>query len=82
LGSLAITTRTYRLTQQGQITDRYSKAVEQLGDDKLDVRLGGIYALERIAIDSRRDHPTIVAVLRGPRMTSLSDSCCGGRPGR
>jgi hypothetical protein len=63
LGSLAIATRTYRLTQQGQITDRYTKAIEQLGSDKLDVRLGGIYALERIATDSKRDHPTVVEVL-------------------
>jgi Pentapeptide repeats (8 copies) len=63
LGSLAIANRTYRLTQQGQITDRYTKAIEQLGDDKLDVRLGGIYALERIATDSERDHPTVVEVL-------------------
>jgi Pentapeptide repeats (8 copies) len=53
---------TYRLSQQGQITDRYTKAVEQLGSDKLDVRLGGIYALERIAVDSKRDHPTVVEV--------------------
>jgi hypothetical protein len=63
LASLAIATRTYRLTQQGQITDRYTKAIEQLGSDKLDVRLGGIYALERIAVDSKRDHPTVVEVL-------------------
>jgi hypothetical protein len=63
LGSLAIATRTYWLTQQGQITDRYTKAIEQLGSDKLDVRLGGIYALERIAVDSQRDHPTVVEVL-------------------
>jgi hypothetical protein len=63
LGSLAIATRTYRLTLQGQITDRYTKAIEQLGSDKLDVRLGGIYALERIAKDSERDHPTVVEVL-------------------
>jgi hypothetical protein len=63
LGSLAMTTRTYRLTQQGQLTDRYTKAIEQLGSDKLDVRLGGIYALERIAVDSPRDHPTVVEVL-------------------
>jgi hypothetical protein len=63
LGSLAMATRTYRLTQQGQITDRYTKAIEQLGGDKLDVRLGGIYALERIAKDSERDHPTVVEVL-------------------
>ena len=63
LGSLAIASRTYRLTRQGQLTDRYTQAIEQLGSDKLDVRLGGIYALERIAIDSERDHPTIVEVL-------------------
>ncbi len=63
LGSLAVTARTYRLTQQGQIADRYTKAIAQLGDEKLDVRLGGIYALERIAEDSKRDHPTVVEVL-------------------
>jgi uncharacterized protein YjbI with pentapeptide repeats len=63
LGSLLMATRTFRLTQQGQITERYTKAIEQLGSDKLDVRLGGIYALERIAKDSRQDHPTVVEVL-------------------
>ena len=39
--------RTHELTEQGQVTDRYTKAIEQLGSDKLDVRIGGIYALER-----------------------------------
>ncbi|MBO0822443.1 MAG: pentapeptide repeat-containing protein [Actinobacteria bacterium] len=63
LGSLAVTARTYRLSLQGQLTDRYTKAVAQLGDDKLDIRLGGIYALERLAADSKRDHPTVVEVL-------------------
>jgi hypothetical protein len=28
--------RTFELTEQGQVTDRYTKAVEQLGSDKLD----------------------------------------------
>jgi hypothetical protein len=45
------------------VTDRYTKAVEQLGSDKLEVRIGGIYALERIACDSARDHPTVMDVL-------------------
>jgi Pentapeptide repeats (8 copies) len=63
LGSLAMATRTYRLTQQGQITDRYTKAIDQLGSDRLETRLGGIYALERIAVDSERDHRTVVEVL-------------------
>jgi hypothetical protein len=58
-----ITARTLEVTEQGHITDRYTKAIEQLGSDKLDVRLGGIYALERIAVDSKRDHPTVVEVL-------------------
>lgn len=55
--------RTLELTEQGQVTDRYTKAIEQLGSDKLDVRIGGIYALERIARDSARDHPTVIEVL-------------------
>jgi hypothetical protein len=58
-----ITAETLRVTEQGQITERYTKAIEQLGSDKLDVRLGGIYALQRIAIDSERDHPTVIEVL-------------------
>ena len=63
-GGLAYTARTYRLSREGQFTDRYSKAVEQLGDDKkLEVRLGGIYALERLMADSSRDQPTILEVL-------------------
>ena len=52
-----------RLTQTRLITERFSKAVEQLGSDKIEVRLGSIYALERIAQDSDRDHWTIMEVL-------------------
>jgi hypothetical protein len=59
----ALALRTVELTEQGQVTDRYSKAIEQLSSDKLDVRVGGIYALERITRDSPRDHPTIMEVL-------------------
>jgi hypothetical protein len=58
-----ITARTFEVTEQGHITERYTKAIEQLGSDKLDVRLGGIYALERIAVDSERDQPAVVEVL-------------------
>jgi uncharacterized protein YjbI with pentapeptide repeats len=60
--------RNVRVMEQGHITDRYTKAIEQLGKldgDKpnIEVRLGGIYALERIARDSPRDHWTIMEVL-------------------
>jgi uncharacterized protein YjbI with pentapeptide repeats len=61
--NFTVSRRTLELTEQGQVTDRYTKAIEQLGSDKLDVRIGGIYALERIARDSARDHPTVMEVL-------------------
>ncbi len=54
------------LAAQSQYTDRYTKAVDQLGqqsDSQLQIRLGGIYALERLAHDSPRDQPTIIEVL-------------------
>jgi hypothetical protein len=35
-----------RTAEQGHITDRFTKAVEQLGSDKMSVRLGAIYALD------------------------------------
>jgi uncharacterized protein YjbI with pentapeptide repeats len=63
LGALVYTARTFRLSREGHVTDRYTKAIEQLGSEHLGVRLGAIYALERIMIDSPRDHPTIVEVL-------------------
>jgi hypothetical protein len=57
------TNKTTALALQGQVTDRYTKAIEQLGSKEIDVRIGGIYALERIARDSERDHPTVMEVL-------------------
>jgi hypothetical protein len=50
-------------TREGQITERYTRAIDQLGHGELDVRLGGIYALERIARDSPDDRRTIAEVL-------------------
>lgn len=52
-----------RLDRAAQITERFSKAVEQLGSSKVDVRLGGIYSLERIMKDSQSDRSTVVEVL-------------------
>jgi hypothetical protein len=52
-----------KTAEQGHITDRFTKAIEQLGSEKLAVRLGAIYALERLAKDSPEDHWTIMEVL-------------------
>ncbi|WP_082977132.1 pentapeptide repeat-containing protein [Mycobacterium sp. 852002-50816_SCH5313054-b] len=35
--------------RRGQITDRLTKSVDQLGSDKQEVRIGGIYALNQVA---------------------------------
>jgi hypothetical protein len=64
--SLNATRDQVSIAEQGQFTDRFSRAVDQLGQqgpDRLQVRLGGIYSLERLAGDSPRDHGTIVEVL-------------------
>jgi hypothetical protein len=55
--------RQLHIAQQGQVTERFTRAIDQLGGDHLDVRLGGIYALERIARDSTDDRATIGEVL-------------------
>lgn len=52
-----------RIAEQGQITTRFNAAVAHLGSQSLDLRLGGIYALERIMQDSPRDQPRVVTVL-------------------
>lgn len=68
--------RTTRTTEDGHITDRIAKAVEQIGADKivksangeesqpnLEVRMGGLLALERIARDSLPDHVQVMEIL-------------------
>ena len=60
---LGQTSDNLRVSQEGQITDRFSRAVDQLGSDDLTARLGGVYALERIARDSPRDYGPVMEVL-------------------
>ncbi len=60
---IAAMERSVQINEEGQITERFTKAIEQVGSEKLEIRLGGIYALERIARDSERDHSVIMEVL-------------------
>lgn len=62
LTGLYFTSRTLHVSQEGQITDRFNKAIDHLGSSTLAIRLGGIYALARIAADSSRDAPTVVEI--------------------
>ncbi len=61
--NLEASRRELDLEREGQITDRFTRAIDQLGSDKLDIRLGGIYALERIARESKVDYKPIMEVL-------------------
>ena len=60
--SVEQTNKDLQISEQGQITTRYNAAVTNLGSASLDVRLGGIYALQRIMQDSSRDQRTVVSV--------------------
>jgi uncharacterized protein YjbI with pentapeptide repeats len=63
LGGLGFTARNYYLSRRGQVTDRYTKAIALLASEKDAERIGGIYALEHILLESPRDHPTVIDVL-------------------
>ncbi|ACK66835.1 pentapeptide repeat protein [Rippkaea orientalis PCC 8801] len=55
--------RNAKLAEDRLVTERFSKAVEQLGSDKIQTRLGAIYSLEQIAKDSDIYHSIVIGVL-------------------
>ncbi|WP_300547417.1 pentapeptide repeat-containing protein [Roseovarius sp.] len=76
INRLLLSRRQTETVEQGHITDRINKAVEGLGAEKtvkrdgdertepnLEVRIGAIYALERLSQDSERDHIQIMEIL-------------------
>ncbi|MFH9001819.1 pentapeptide repeat-containing protein [Streptomyces afghaniensis] len=52
-----------RIAERGQVTGRFNAAIGSLASPAVDVRLGGIYGLERLMRDSPPDQPTIVSLL-------------------
>ncbi|MFF3819415.1 pentapeptide repeat-containing protein [Streptomyces bluensis] len=50
--ALTYTARTYRLSYRGQVTERFSKALERLGAEEIYIRVGAIHALEQILYDA------------------------------
>ena len=58
-----LTHRALQLTERGQVTDQYSRAVGQLGSDKAPIRLGALYALERFAQDNLAHRQSTVNVI-------------------
>src|SRR5215204_7450809 len=69
LSGLYFTWRTLQVNREGQITDRFTRAIDHLGkvDDKgnklFEIRVGGIYALERISRESEEDYWPIMEIL-------------------
>ena len=77
---LEIANHQVQIAQQGQITDRYNAAVTNPGSRSIEVRLGGIYALQRLMQDSPRDQPTVIAVLCAFDRDQSSATVNPGRP--
>jgi len=57
------TDRTLRLTAAQQETERFTRAVEQLGSDRVEVRVGGIYGLQQTAEDSRQRRSAVAHLM-------------------
>jgi hypothetical protein len=57
------TWRQLKISRESEITERFSRAVEQLGSNNEDVRTGAIRTLERIAKDSPEDRNAVQAVI-------------------
>ena len=55
--------RQLKVLREGQITDLITRAIDQLGSDKTDVRLGGVWALERLVESSPDEWRLLSAVL-------------------
>jgi hypothetical protein len=90
LSGLYFTWRTLQVNREGQITERFTRAIDQLGKledgHKLfEIRIGGIYALERIASESEEDYWPIMEVLtayvrQNARLKSEKESAEEGAP--
>jgi hypothetical protein len=62
---LAYTALQVGISRETHYTDRYTKAIDQLGHEKAIVRVGGIHALKRLASNSTADRPMVMDVLGG-----------------
>jgi Pentapeptide repeats (8 copies) len=78
--------KSLRTLEDKNVTERFSKSIEHLGNGAIDIQLGGIYALEQIAIDSPTKYQWIVVEILSAfvREKSLIDSPDepSGNPGK
>jgi len=55
--------RQLKVLREGQFTDLITRAIDHLGSDKIDVRLGGVWVLERLVESSPDEWRLLSAVL-------------------
>ncbi|PZV09637.1 MAG: hypothetical protein DCF22_18135, partial [Leptolyngbya sp.] len=81
IATVGIAWKQWKAAQEKQVAERFSKAVELLGNEKIHAQLGGIYALEQIAKDAEEKYywqvmETLTSYVREEsRLPELSD--CG-----
>jgi hypothetical protein len=82
---LFISVETLKANTRQQVSDRFGKAIEHLGSDNPDVRLGGIYALDKLAWDTPSEHTDVYNVLtsfvRGHAVVGTGTCADLGEPG-
>jgi len=61
--NLTLSRRASSASEQAELENRYVEAAGHLESGRLDVRIGGIYALERVAHDWPPAHPAVIEVL-------------------
>jgi len=72
LAALYATYRTYAVTKERNTADVLAKGTELLGAQAMSSRLGGIYALKRLASVSEPDYAPVMEILTG----FLRSKCC------
>jgi hypothetical protein len=60
---LRVSQDTLRITREGHLTEQFGRAIDQIGGDKPDVRIGGLHALRRLAEHSARDRDAVISTL-------------------
>ena len=51
------------IEQESLFTSRFTTAINLLGNKKMEIRLGGIYALSRLSRDSKKDYRSVMETL-------------------
>lgn len=78
--ALVFTAHNYMLARRGQVTERFTKALERLGSEEQYVRLGGVLALQEIIRDDADHRDSALDVLlafireRTPKRTGVTSA--------